>query len=146
MSRRKLLKLGDIYEISLPSEKKKYARLFKEGTLAFYDGDYDDYAEVPEEEVYFRYICVYKDLLTDGIWKVVGNRPVSCDDEAWAPPKVVVDAITGKGSIYHRCKIKPCTFEECKDLEVAAVWDRNHVIDMLMDDTKWDVSISKPFC
>ncbi len=146
MPRGKRLKLGDIYEIELPNGKKAYARLFKEYTLALYNGVYDDYTEVPLEESYFRYIGVYKDLLTDGVWKIVGNRPFSNEDDAWPLPKVVVDAISGKGSLYYKGEIKHCSFEECKDLEVVAVWDRNHVIDMLMGETKWDNSIRKPIC
>lgn len=38
MPRGKKLKLGDIYEIELPNGKKAYARLFKEFTLAIYNG------------------------------------------------------------------------------------------------------------
>ena len=144
MPRGKRLILGDIYEIELPNGKKAYARLFNECTLAIYTGVYNDYAEVPQEESYFRYVSAYKKVLTDGVWKVVGNRPFSNDDDAWAPPKVVVDAITGKGRLYHKGEIKPCSFEECKNLEVVAVWDRKHIIDMLMGENKWDDSIRKP--
>lgn len=144
MPRGKRLKLGDIYEIELPNGKKAYARLFKEYTLAFYNGFYNDYAEVPFAESYFRYIGVYKKVLTDGAWKVVGNRPFSNDEDAWAPPGVVVDGITGKGSLYYKGEIKPCTFEECKGLEVVAVWDRHHIVDMLMGDSKWDDALRKP--
>lgn len=146
MPRGKRLKLGDIYEIELSNGKKAYARLFKEYTLGIYNGIYDDYSEVPVIESYFRYIGVYKDVVTDGCWKVVDNRPFSDDEEAWPPPMVVVDAITGKGSLYHKGKIKSCSFEECKDLEVVAAWDRKHIIDMLMGVSEWDNSIRKPTC
>lgn len=133
-------------KLNCQTEKKAYARLFKEYTLALYNGVYDDYTEVPLEESYFRYIGVYKKVLTDGVWKIVGNRPFSNEDDAWTPPKVVVDAISGKGSLYYKREIKHCSFEECKDLEVVAAWDRNHIIDMLMGETKWDDSIRKPIC
>lgn len=146
MPRGKRLKLGDIYEIELPNGKKAYARLFKEYTLAIYNGFYDDYADVPIVESYFRYIGVYKNVVTDGVWKIVDNRPFNNDQEAWAPPQVVVDAITGKCSLYYKGEIKPCAFEECKDLEVAAAWNRSHIIDMLMGESKWDDSILKPTC
>lgn len=145
MPRGKKLKLGDIYEIQLPNGKKAYARLFKEYTLAIYNGFYNDYSEVPLLETYFRYIGVYKNVVTDGFWKVVDNRPFVDDEKAWAPPQVVVDA-TGKGQLYYKGKIKNCSYEDCKDLEVVAAWDRNHIIDMLMGDSKWDNSIRKPTC
>lgn len=144
MPKGKRLKLGDIYEISLPNGKKAYARLFKEYTLGIFEGRYNNYAELPPNCPYFRFIGAYKSILTDGIWEVVGNMPFADEQEAWPPPKVVVDAITGKGRLYHKGEIFPCTFEECKDLEVVAAWDRHHITDMLMGNTKWDDSIRKP--
>ena len=66
------------------------------------------------------------------VWKIVGRRPFDSDEDAWAPPTVVVDDITGKGSLYYKGQISSCTFEECRDLEVASAWDRHHVVDMLM--------------
>ncbi len=142
MNRR--LKLGDIYEIPLPNGKKVFARLFKEYTLAIYRGFYDDISELPKEESYFRYIGVYKDLLQDGKWEIVGHRAFLNEVEMWAPPQCVVDAITMKGSLYYMGEISPCSYEECKDLEVVSAWDRHHVVDMLLGDTKWDNSIRKP--
>lgn len=145
MAQNKKLKLGNIYEIPLPNGKKAYARLFKEYTIAIYNGFYNDYSEVPFDESYFRFIGVYKDVLTDGKWKIVGSRPFNSEDEAWAPPQVVVNA-AGKERIYYRGEIKECSFEECKNLEVAAAWDRRHVVDMLMGDSKWDNALRKPVC
>lgn len=60
------------------------------------------------------------------------------------PIPIVVDALTGRGSLYHHGEIYPCTYEECKELEVCAAWHINQVIDMLMGDDKWDKSIRKP--
>lgn len=101
MGRGKRLKLGNIYEIGLPNGKKAYARLFKEYTLAIYNGFYNDYSEVPFVEQYFRFIGVYKDLLTDGVWKVVGNRKFENEEDAWAPPRCVISAV-GKTSLYYK--------------------------------------------
>jgi len=144
MPRGKRIKLGDIYEIGLPNGKKAYARLFKEYTLAIYNGFYSEYKDVPNEESYYRYIGVYKNVLTDGEWKIVDNRPFQSKEDAWAPPKAIVDAITGKGSLYYRGEIKSCSLDECKDLEVVAVWEKGHIVDMLMGESKWDDSIRKP--
>lgn len=114
--------------------------------MAIYNGFYNNYEEVPFVESYFRYITVYKNVLTDGVWKIVGNRPFNDIEEAWAPPKIVVDAITGKGRLYYKGEISPCSFEECKDLEVVAIWVRKHIVDMLMGEAKWDDTIRKPIC
>jgi len=42
------------------------------------------------------------------------------------------DAITKIGSIYYKGEIIPCEYEECKDLEVVAAWDRHHLVDRIM--------------
>ena len=144
MAGKRRLRLGDIYEISLSDGKKAYGRLFKECTLALYKGSYHSFSELPGDAEYDRFICVYKDLLQDGEWKIVGNRPFQSEEESWPPPKCVVDAITLKGSLYYKGKITPCAYAECKDLEVVAVWDRSHVVDMLMGDTRVDEHIRKP--
>lgn len=75
----------------------------------------------------------------------MGSRPFNSEDEAWAPPQVVVNA-AGKERIYYRGEIKECSFEECKNLDVAAAWNRRHVVDMLMGDSKWDNTLRKPVC
>lgn len=142
--RKKRLKLGDIYQISLPNGENAYGRLFKECTLAIYKGRYLDVKQLPDDENYECFISVYKDLLQDGVWKIVGNRKFENDEEAWTPPMCVIDAITKIGSLYYKGNIVSCSYEECKDLEIAAIWRRHHVIDRLMGDTKWEKLLGKP--
>lgn len=142
--RKRRLKLGDIYEISLPNGKKAYGRLFKEYTLAIYREICSDFDKLPEKEEYQFFVGVYKDLLQDGVWRIVGNRKFNREEEAWAPPQCVVDAITGIGSIYYKGEIIPCSYEECKDLEIVSANDRHHVIDRIMGDDKWLKSLKKP--
>lgn len=143
-TRKRRLKLGDIYEISLPNGKKAYGRLYKECVLAIYQKICDDVSELPEENEYRFFVGVYKDLLQDGVWPVVGNRKFISDEEAWAPPQCVVDAITKIGSLYYKGEIIPCSYEECKDLEVVSAWDRQHVVDRIMGIDKWEKNIRKP--
>lgn len=138
------LKLGDIYEIELPNGKKAYGRLYKEYTLAIYDKICDNIADLPQENKYRFFVGVYKDLLQDGIWPVVANRGFASDEESWPPPQCVVDAITTIGSIYYKGEIIPCSYEECKDLEIVSAWDRNHVIDRIMGNDIWEKTIKKP--
>ena len=90
----------------------------------------------------FRFICLYRSSLSK--LQVVGNRPFANDEDSWPPDKVIVDAVSGRGSLYHHGKILKCTYEECKDLEVCAVWELSHLVDMLMGDTKIDRSIRRP--
>lgn len=142
--RKKRLKLGDIYEIPLPNGKNAYGRLYKETTLGIYINQCNSINELTKEEDYLFFVAVYKDLLQDGEWKVVGNRKFKNDEDAWAPPRCMVDAITKVGSIIYRGIVSECTYDECKDLELAAVWDRQHVIDRLMGDVNWMEFLDKP--
>ena len=117
---KKRLKLGDIYEIPLPNGKNAYGRLFKEYTLAIYEIICSSFDELPDTEDYQFFVGVYKDLLQDGEWKIVGNRKFEKEEDAWAPPQCVIDAITKIGSIYYKGEIIPCEYEDCKDLEIVS--------------------------
>ena len=140
MAKRK--KLGDIVEIPLSDGKNAYARLYKEMTLGIFKGTYQSYNDVPADAEFLRFICLYRNSLSK--LQVVGSRPFFNDEDSWPPDKVIVDAITGKGSLYHHGEILKCTYEECKNLEVCAVWELSHLIDMLMGDTSVDCSIRRP--
>ena len=142
-AKKQKIKLGDIFEIKLPDGKKAYGRLYKEYTLAIYNQICDDISELKEDNYRF-FVGVYKDVLQDGIWPIVANREFESDNDAWPPPQCVVDAITGIGSLYYKGKIMPCSYEECKDLEVVSAWDRDQIIDRIMGIDKWEKSIRRP--
>lgn len=134
--------IGDILEIELPNGKKAYGRVHKESYIGIYNGFYDSIEELNFATGFYRFICLYRSDLNK--LKTVAKLPFINDDDSWAPDGVVVDAITGKGSLYHHGQIYPCSYDECKDLEVVAVWHTHHLIDMLMGDDKWDRSIRRP--
>jgi len=136
--RKKKLRLGDIYLITLPNGKFAFGRLFKESTLAIYKGTYDNASELPVSEEYAFILGVYTDLLHDGKWEIVGNRPFLSDDDAWPPPKCIKHVFNGKYSLYIKGEITPSSEEVCKDLERVAAWDRHHVVDRIMGDNKWN--------
>ena len=140
MGKRK--KLGDIVEIPLGSGLNAYARLYREGALGIYKGKYHGFEEVPADTGYYRFITLYASSLSK--LKVVGNIPFLDEADSWQPDMVAVDALTGKGRLYHHGQICDCSYEECKALEVCAVWELEHLVDMLNGSTKWDESIRKP--
>ena len=142
--RKRRLRLGDIYEIPLSDGNNAYGRLYKGYTLAIYNKTCNSVDELPLNEDYMCLVAVYKDLLQDGLWPIVGFRGFQNEEDAWPPPKCVVDALTGEGSLYYKGEIIPCSYEECKDLEIAAVWDRHHLVDRLMGIDKWEKSIRRP--
>lgn len=142
-NKRRRLRLGDIYEIPLPDGTNAYGRLYKEYVLAIYKERGKSIAEISEHGQYDFFVGVYRDLLLDGVWRVVGNQKFNSEDEACAPPQCVIDAITGIGSLYYKGEIVPCSYSECKDLEIAAAWNRNHLIDRLMGNDIWEKSLGR---
>lgn len=97
---------------------------------------------MPDNEDYEFVVTVYNYSYKK--WKFVIHRPFECEDESWAPPRCWVDQITGQGSLYFKGERTPCTYEECKDLEILAVWDGEQVIDRLMGEHKWEQVMKKP--
>jgi hypothetical protein len=139
--KKKKPKLGDIIAIPLPDGSYAFGRLYKEGTLAIFKERAKDINEIPDEipekNGYEFFVTVYRDLLSDGQWTVVGNIPFDNDDDAWRPPSYIKDALNGNFSIYEHGEIRPASEQQCKGLEATAVWDRNHLVDRLMGNDKW---------
>ena len=72
------------------------------------------------------------------LMKYVEKRPYVTESEVTSPPTYIRDYISGEYSIYYaNGDTVPSTYEECKNLEVCAVWELSHVIDRLMGDDKW---------
>ncbi len=75
--------------------------------------------------------------MTSGKWEIVDSRPFSNEKDAFPPPKYIKDAISGKYSIYYMGEIRKSNQSECEGLEVAAVWNENHIIDRIIGNDKW---------
>jgi hypothetical protein len=138
---RNKIRIGDVFAIPLPNENYAFGRLFKENCIAIYHHVGVSKKDIPTTEEYQFIVGVYLDVLTSGKWTVIDNRPFKTDDEAWPLPMCVIDSISGKYSIYHKGEFFNSSKEKCKDLEVAAVWDENHLIDRIMGDDKWNITI-----
>lgn len=110
------VKIGDVYAIPLPNGQFAFGRAFRDAGFG-----------------------VYRDLLRDNVWKFIENRPFKSEEMEWPPQRCIKDSISGEYSIYYKGEIYPAKKEECEGLEVAAVWDRNHIIDRIMGDTKWNL-------
>ena len=138
----KRVKLGNIYAIPLPNDKYAFGRVMKDAGLAIYNGEYDSIEDFDKDAGYRYVISVYRDLLMDGEWPVIGNIPFANEEEAWPPPRCIFDNSSGELSIYHKGEIRKATTEDeeddCVKMEMAAVSDRHHLIDRLMGDTKWE--------
>lgn len=133
---------GQIVEIGLGQGKKSYARVLNEPLFAFYDKIYDasnelNPSQMIELPVAFK-IDVMNSAVTTGRWPVIGRIDLSPDLEEVAK-FCKQDIVTGALFIYQEVPDlapyfeRPATIEECEGLEVAAVWDAEHVEDRLRD-------------
>jgi len=125
--------------IPLPDGTCAFGRLYKEYTLAVYKERSASIHDIPDTPEYDFFVTVYRDVITDGQWPVVGSVPFAREDDAWRPPTYMQDIFTGKFSRYFHGEITPSTERQCAGLELTAVWDREHVIDRLMGTKAGDI-------
>jgi Immunity protein 26 len=126
------IKLGDMLAIPLHDGRFVFGRVLNDASIGIYRyiaGSKDE--PPPTETDYLFVVGVYRDVLTSGQWPRIAHIPFETEEESWQPPCVVCDPITGKRSIYHKGVIRSASVAECKDLEPAAVWDKEHIIDRI---------------
>lgn len=135
--KRNRIKLGDVYAIPLPNGKFAFGRRFKDAGIGIYKHIGESIDDTPTKQDYQFIVGVYDDVLKSGQWLVVENRPFQNEEEAWPPPACVIDKLSGDYSIYYKGEIKEASRSECEGLEIAAVWEAEHIIDRIMGEDKW---------
>ena len=141
--KRKRIRVGNVYAIPLPDGSYGFARMHLDSTLGFYKQRKDKIEDFDENDEYEFFVGVYYDLLTDGLWPFLKNVPFQSIEDSYPPDMCVVDALTGELSLYRMGEIMEAPYEVCKDLEVVAAWDRNHIEDRLMGDDRWHRDMKK---
>ncbi|MFB9328276.1 Imm26 family immunity protein [Paenibacillus aurantiacus] len=139
--KRKRIKLGDVYAIPLPDGQFAFGRRFKDAGIAIYHHRGKSMEDLPSGENYQFFVGVYDDVLKSGQWPVVDHRHFTHEEEAWPPPKCIMDNLNGECSIYYKGEIRASTQTECEGLEIAAVWDVEHIVDRIMGDDKWQKTL-----
>lgn len=131
-------KPGNVLDIPLPNKKFAFGRLYKDSCIAIYNHIGLSINDVPKSEDYRFTVGVYQHVLKSGEWIIADERPFETEEEMWPPPMCVIDKLTGEYSIYHKGEIVKASKEDCEGLETTAVWDKNHIIDRIMGDDKWN--------
>lgn len=138
-SKRVRRRAGDILKISLGGGVQSYAQVAEEPLIVFFDGAWSE--ELPIDRVIglpaLFHIWVHNDAVKNGIWPVIGNRPLA-PEHAAEPYFYKQDAVTGRLSLYHSNFAdtgweRPASATDCEGLECAVVWDAEHVEDRLRD-------------
>lgn len=136
MKKRQKETIGSILEIPIEDKYFTYAQILPE-VCVFFDyrsvSPLRDFTVLQNAPILF-FLCVYKQVITQGDWLKVGKMPIREDCKV-VPNFYIHDDFTQRFSMYitETGEIVPSTKEECLGLEEAAVWDSNHVEDRIRD-------------
>ncbi|WBY08217.1 Imm26 family immunity protein [Sphingomonas sp. 7/4-4] len=140
MLRRVKRKEGQVLKIKLQNGMFSLGISLKEPIISFFDRVYreDDLPQSVNNIPIAFSIMVMNSAITSGRWEVIYSSEIP--DQLKSIPKFCKkDQVTGELSIYHEIVElaphyeRPASLEECKELEVAAVWEAEHVEDRLLD-------------
>lgn len=142
MARKKTAKPGDFVQIPLEDGTFGYAKLltYETGFLDLQTKTTEvTQADLEQAKILFRIPVMQYAFKPRSPWSVVGHLALTVDEQR-ASKFCKKDAINGKLSIYQKGDEYPmgyieypATYEDCKDLERAAVWDPHHVESRLLD-------------
>lgn len=133
---------GSIVRIPIDDSGFGIGLVLREPLIAFYDhkyefGDLFEVNEIIRMPIAFI-IMVMNYAITDGIWPVIAKTKVP-DILKYPPRFCKYDKLISKYYIYHEIPQlapiyeRPASREECRSLEVAAVWEPEHVEERLRD-------------
>ncbi|MFC5528681.1 hypothetical protein, partial [Cohnella yongneupensis] len=117
--------------------KFAFGRIYGDASIAIYKDIGNSMSDLPMNEEYQFIVGIYKYALKTAGWLIVDHREFDNEEDKWPPPTKIIDQISGEYSIYYKGEIKPSSFDDCKDLETAAVWADNHIIDRIMGINTW---------
>jgi hypothetical protein len=119
----------------IPIKEGRFAfcRILKDASIGVYDYIRSSVEAIPSIGTQFLFVVgVYRDVLKSGQWPVVAHLRFDKADDAWPPPYVVRDVISGGCSIYHKGKMRPSSPEMCENLEPAEIWDEHEIVDRIL--------------
>ncbi len=127
------IKIGDVFQITLPNGKYAYARIYKDASVGIYQQLISEPSRPPiGSRDFLFHVGLYRPVLSSGEWPIVGHDKFESSESKWSPPCFIKDEISGEYEIYHQGEIRKSSPEECKGLEEAAVWYSPHIINRIM--------------
>ncbi|WP_034539127.1 MULTISPECIES: Imm26 family immunity protein [unclassified Bacteroides] len=129
--------VGSILEINIENKYFTYAQILN-GVCVFFDYRSKEHLKdftILENAPILFFLCVYKQVITQGDWLKVGKMPIREDCKV-IPNQFIQDHFNPDNIemyITETGEIVPSTREECMGLERCAVWDSNHVEDRIRD-------------
>jgi hypothetical protein len=156
MEKKKKQKIQDgaIVKISLSEKKLIFGRLMK-SRIAIYDYVVLDSSLLPDIEIIitkpiFLYCSVYNDVITKGVFEIIGFKELAEEEIGKIPPSFMQDKVDiNKCTIHYydgrEFKVKP---EDCIGLERSSVWEAQGLIERIQDyysgKKNYHVELTKP--
>ena len=136
MTKRARRRVGDVVSIDLGEGRFGFAVVLKEPLFGYYDYSSDAPApplsEIVASPIAFK-VCTMRHHVVSGRWPVIGRIEIS-DEDAALPWFFKEDSLTNQLSkTRDGTEELPVTEEEAMQMERAAVWEPDHVVDRLRD-------------
>jgi Immunity protein 26 len=132
MAKRQRVTEGAILEINIENQYYTYAQILTESDCAFFDfkstEQLKDFSILEKSNILFI-VAVYSYIINQGMWIKVGKIDIRNDLKV-KPMKFIQDALNPtKFRLYNpnSGEMIPATKDECKGLEVAAVYRAEHI-------------------
>lgn len=128
-------RVGDVVQIDLGKGYHSYGRILEEPLMAFYNIRTKEHLaleSIVNKPIAFM-VWVMNYAVTDGDWAVIGNMPI--DNKEHPRPRFYKKDSTNKKLTITTTgdDETPATKDDCRNLECAAVWEPEHIVDRLND-------------
>src|SRR5688500_5528098 len=81
------IKIGDVFEISLPNGRFAYGRVYDDAGVGIYKFISDSANNPPIGlKDFMFYVGMYEDILKSEEWKIVANDPFTSGESRFPPP------------------------------------------------------------
>ncbi len=138
IGKRKLYKQGSIVKIKLPEGRLAFGRLLPGYHIGVYDFIMMQDGELPSIESIishpvFLYCGIYKDIITKGIFEIIGFKELTQPDLDAIPPSFTqsLGNMDDCEIYYYDGRARKASPEECINLERSSVWEAEGVINRI---------------
>ena len=126
---------GDVFQIPLPDGRFAYGRVYDDASVGIYCEISDEPFQPPLGSRSFLFtVGLYSDILEKGEWEIIAKDPFTIEESTWPPPYYVKDDFFGNYQIYHQGVLRPAEPQEIIGLEKAAVYDKHHIVERIINE------------
>jgi hypothetical protein len=137
--KRQRIKDGAVVKINLSENRLIFGRLIV-GRIGIYDFVVPQSEQLPEIEVIiskptFLYCSVYNDVITKGVFEIIGFKELTKDEIDKIPAKFMQDLVNIDDCVifWPDGRERRATPQECIDLERSSVWEAEGLVQRIED-------------